>query len=57
MTEHSPIIILKIINCLNPLVNRIAIATGNVINALTSKIPTTLIDAEITIATIVINKN
>ena len=57
MTESSPIIILSTINCLNPLVQRIAIATGNVIKALTNNIPTTLIDAEITIATTTINKN
>ena len=48
---------LKMINCLKPLVILIAIAMGNVINALTKSMPTTLIEAEITIATITINKN
>ena len=45
------------ISCLKPFVILIEIAIGKVINALTNKIPTTRMDAEITIATIIINKN
>ncbi|CPN77158.1 Uncharacterised protein [Staphylococcus aureus] len=49
--------ILKAMSCLNPLESLILVATGKVIKLLTNSIPTTLIEAEITKATMTINNN
>lgn len=54
ITEISPKMILTNINCLKLEVILIALATGKVIIAETSKIPTILIDALITKATKII---